>query len=85
MVLLAFPRFRGKLVAMIEELPSSFDNRLGLRVAEVAELVGVAPETVIAWIKANELPATKFGRTWIVPIDGLRQRFVALSYPARLL
>ena len=47
--------------------PPSFKNCLGLRVDEVALAIGVSPETVADWIRTNQLPAAKIGRTSIAP------------------
>jgi excisionase family DNA binding protein len=49
---------------MLPELPP--DGRLGLRPAEVAAMLGVAPGTIIKWIHTGQLPATRFGHTWII-------------------
>lgn len=47
-------------------------RKRALTVPEVAERLGVHPETVGRWIRAKELPATKLGRggkCWVAPGD----------------
>ncbi|MGO9233588.1 MAG: helix-turn-helix domain-containing protein [Methylocella sp.] len=51
--------------------------RLGLRVAEAAELLGVSQETVIIWCRSGQLPSMRCGRTWLISPDALRERMLA--------
>lgn len=55
-----------------------FDNRLGLRVHEVAEALGVRPATIRDWIAAGELPAARLGGVWLISPDALRERMTGL-------
>jgi len=73
------------ILSGMNELPAPFKNRMGLRVDEVALMLGVSPETVADWLRTNQLPRTKIGRTWFVEVDALRQRLMTPAYPVRML
>lgn len=47
-----------------------------LRIAQVAELLGVCRATVYAWVRSRRLGSVQFGRTIRVPEEDLA-RFVA--------
>jgi excisionase family DNA binding protein len=51
----------------------AFDARLGFRPAELAAMLGVRPATALAWIYSGELPATRLGRSWLVPREAVQQ------------
>lgn len=48
-------------------------------VAQAAELLECAPETVAERIDSGDLPAVKFGRGWILPAQALDQRLNELA------
>ena len=73
------------ILSGMNELPAPFKNRMGLRVDEVALAIGVSPETVADWIRTNQLPAAKIGRTWIISPEKLQQMLNPPRYPERLL
>lgn len=43
-------------------------------VAQVAELLGCTEEIVAERINSGDLPGVKFGRSWVIPADALRER-----------
>jgi excisionase family DNA binding protein len=43
-------------------------------VAQVAELLGCTEEIVAERINNGDLPGVKFGRSWVIPADALRER-----------
>ena len=45
--------------------------RAALRVAEVAEMLGVNEETVRRALLRGDLPGRKLGSAWLVPVAGL--------------
>ncbi|HXF37411.1 MAG TPA: helix-turn-helix domain-containing protein [Actinomycetota bacterium] len=51
---------------------SELENRV-LRVAEAAQLLGVAVSTAYAACRRGELPARRIGRRWVVPGAALRR------------
>jgi excisionase family DNA binding protein len=81
MTTLAFLRNGCTVESMVQELPSDYGSRLGLRTDEVAALFGVSVETVALWCRNRALPATRFGKVWLVDIAAVRQRFASLSRP----
>jgi excisionase family DNA binding protein len=74
------------ILSGMNELPAPFKNRMGLRVDEVALMLGVSPETVADWCRKGELPAAKIGRTWFIPPEIMRQKMLGIPFvPERLL
>jgi len=49
------------------------DKRAGLRVAEVAEVLGVRPSTVRDWIARGELPAARLGSLYFISPSALER------------
>ena len=47
--------------------------------AEVAELLGCTEETVVERINAGDIPALRFGRSWVVPRGALEVRINELA------
>lgn len=49
-------------------------NKIGrfLTVKEVADIFGVNPMTIYRKVRAGELPAIKFGKSWLFPEESLR-------------
>jgi excisionase family DNA binding protein len=47
---------------------------MALRIPEVAEALGVSPEHVRRALLAGELPGTRVGSVWLVPVEALRAR-----------
>lgn len=43
-------------------------------VTQVAELLGCTEEIVAERLNQGDLPGVKFGRSWIIPADALRER-----------
>lgn len=64
---------------MSEQLRADLSRRLGLRTDEAASLLGVSTETIVAWCRSGQLPAVRYGRTWLISPDALRARFAQLS------
>lgn len=50
--------------------------------ADFAEMVGVTPATVQAWIRAGDLPVVRLGRLVFIPEDALRRLLEARSHRA---
>lgn len=50
-----------------------------LSVPDVAELLGCSPEIVVERIAAGDIPALRFGRSWVVPQDALRERLTEIA------
>lgn len=63
---------------MGEQLRTDLSKRLGLRTDEVALLLGVSTETVVAWCKSGEIPSMRCGRTWLISPDALRARLLGI-------
>jgi excisionase family DNA binding protein len=49
-----------------------FDNRLGLRVHEMAQAFNVTDATVRDWIARGEVPARRLGGVWFINPDVAR-------------
>lgn len=47
--------------------------------SEVAELLGCTEETVVERIASGDIPALKFGRSWVVPRGALEVRINELA------
>jgi excisionase family DNA binding protein len=43
-------------------------------VTQVAQLLGCTEEIVAERINSGDLPGVKFGRSWVIPADALRER-----------
>lgn len=43
-------------------------------IAQVAELLGCTEEIVAERIHQGDLPGARFGRSWVIPVDALRER-----------
>lgn len=52
---------------MFADLPET------LRVAQIAKLLGMTYQGVLAWIHSGTLPAYKVGETWFIVRDDLRE------------
>ncbi len=50
------------------------DERTHLKVPEVAKRLGISPQTIYRWIRNNQLPALKIGRTVLVCLEDIEQR-----------
>ncbi len=70
---------------MSEQLRTDLSKRLGLRTDEAAASLGVSVPTIVEWCRSGQLPAVRYGRTWLVSPDALRARFAALSPWEKLL
>ena len=44
-----------------------------LRVAEVAEVLGVPAQTICSWVRTGKLPARKIGAAVLIPLAQLRR------------
>jgi excisionase family DNA binding protein len=53
----------SRLVEAQEDHPMPIDDRL-YSIAEVAQHLGMSPYTIMTWIKAGRLKASRIGRFW---------------------
>lgn len=41
---------------------------------QAADLIGCHYDTIDKWLRSGEIPAARFGRTWVIPIDFVERK-----------
>lgn len=58
------------------------DGRLFATPVQAAEILGKDPRTIRRAAEAEEIPAKKVGRNWVIPVQWLREQAGVLAPPA---
>ncbi len=54
-------------------------NHATYNIVEASTLLDCTPTTLVERIEAGDMPGTKFGRSWVIPVDAFWQRLNELA------